>query len=197
MAILTGSTSGGKAIQFELTPIRPTLDGPRDAYRAALTVDGASVFDAPFSVFGRDAGHFYVFRMARAFQNAPHLVDMIAPFNLDEGAAQGELLGRPPLSVRETVGWLEIVLWGKRYGRARIPNVFVQVYLSPAPDKDAPDESLALRQFARLNCVPEDVEAFGHELERQCITAREERARLGIPAIEELWPADDEAEAEA
>jgi|GEM_PF-1594765 hypothetical protein len=181
MANLKGRTFFGMRFDFELTPILPTYDGPRDAYRAAIWENGEKVFEQVYSVSTFTHDHYDLWLLANAFQHAPDLMDLERPYPPDPLPPESYFRGYDQgLCVRQHVTWLQAILSGSTFQGD--PRFLVIVYLDEEANGNYATMSLRSTRFvsARVVCFPEEAAAFGHELEREMIRARHLRDELGL-----------------
>jgi hypothetical protein len=166
MARLEGDL-GGDRCSFELTAIRPTPDGSKNAYHLALQ-DADSTFAHIYDDPGEDEevlSHYWVFRIAYIFQKASRLLRDTYEFRLTRSTRTDK---KDAISLQASSGWLHVTLEPKilAAGNKSFSHVYVQVY---AQTDFESNENGRLPQFVRLVflCTPEDAEAFGHALQKE------------------------------
>lgn len=189
MAKLRDETVPGAPMELEIVPVTPTLDGPYDAYDITVWKAGQKVFYHQYNVSGWQLGHYYMFRIARAFQHATALVEAKTPFTLRRFADDDdEYDSNEGVCLRVDIIWLEVVLWGDRIDdKARF---FVNFRLWENPDEDyASNARLSTPLIAwkgnRIRCHPENAVKFGNELESECHRAEQTRVQLGIANLDD------------
>jgi hypothetical protein len=175
-------TSGTGRSGFEITPVTPSLDGPRDAYDVTVWHDKVAVFQHQYNVHGWQNGHWNVYRIARAFQHARRLMDVKADFGLYRHLADDPSYNEE-VSLHLEVIWLHVVLRGCTYEKK--PNFLVQFFLWTNPDRDyAPNAPLStqLTSFVgdEINVLPKAAVTFGKALESECRKAERLRKKLGL-----------------
>ena len=197
MAILKGRTVFGMRFDFELTPILPTYDGPRDAYRAAIWENGEKVFEQVYSVSTFTHGHYPLWMLANAFQHAHDVMDLKRVYTRNPLPPESYFRGYDkPFCIREDVTWLDVIMSGVTSGKDK--HFLVILYLEEKASGDYATMSLRSKRFvsARLSCSPEDAAQFGYALEQEMIRARHLRDELGLPGPWEE-PGEDAEDEEA
>lgn len=175
MAKLLYKQSDESTSWLEILPLPPTVDGPRDAYRIILFSSNRVVFEQEYNVHGWQLGHFYMFNIAGAFKQASRIINKKNDFCLSSPVDADY---NHPVTIREDINWLEVVLWGKTIKEQDL--LFVELFLQTDPEGE--DTPLIPFVCTRIVCSPEKAEEFGRLLESECATARELRLSLDIPA---------------
>jgi hypothetical protein len=187
MAKLYGKRSEQLTYSLEIVPITPTLDGPRDSYRVTLCENEIVVFQRQYRVWQYDhsfsLGHYWMFRIAHAFQFASHLVGAKLDFCLSPPYPAPPEYNQPAC-IREGIDWLEFVLWGDTVKKER--RFYVMVYFGMEPEELETDSPLTHYIGICFYCAPEDAENFGRELEAECLEAKRRRFELGIEAWDDV-----------
>ncbi len=176
MATLRGKVANGWLCSIEVTPITPRIDGPRDAYQVAFYENAKVVHNKYYDVHGWQLGHYYMFRIARAFQHTSEIIDARWGFSLSPPFPAPEEYNQS-LCLQEDIGWLEFVLWAATH-RGQ-PLLVVKAFAQTNPSAKT-----VLPIFKRLSftCSLETAQDFGKELEFECQSAKELREALDIPS---------------
>ncbi len=169
------------AAEIQLTPVAPTTNGARDAYRLAYSEHGTVLFESRYPMPGTQDGHYEMRRVARAFHSAPRLAGLRLPLDLgDSDDANDPFFAERP-----------VLLFGPEWMRVSMEPV-------PAgPDRDT-DSAVATTWLVRprrqrrgplarwlqfsLVCTMAEAAQFGEELWSELMDAQRRRAELGIAA---------------
>jgi hypothetical protein len=189
MAFLKGRIPGGvipeRWYDLEITAIRPSVEGPRDAYQVVVRRNGDQVFEQTYSVQNFTGGHYVMWQMSNLLRHAPDIMDKkpeLPPIALP---AEAWCTATDwPVSLREDATWMSIVLSGSTSRRGE-RGFLVTVNLSVEPISDfAHEPGAALNQFVsfHLYTTPEEVAQFGEALEAELVEARRLRDALNLPA---------------
>jgi hypothetical protein len=185
MAELYGKRPGGFEYVFGIEPVPPTLDGPRDSYQVTIVENGAPRLDKILCLSEEVLSHYYIFKIARGFQQAKDLINLQVPFSAAPIPCDARV---PPelhehTCIRLGAVWLELVLWGYTLrNRIVYPDC---LFASILCCEDQRDECSAILdgRFTFMICNVEQAVEFGRTLEEEALEARRLRYELGIPAI--------------
>src|SRR4051812_40497684 len=113
MAVLRGWDLMTGQHLLEVIPIRPSVDGPHDAYHVTLTREGQVLYNQPHSVHGWQTGHYCVYDIAYAFQCADRLVDARLDFSIYEMAPDRSSKRKERAQLHVSTDWLQFTLMGR------------------------------------------------------------------------------------
>jgi len=176
-------------LSLTIQPVTPTLTGPANAYDVRLGEGEQIMFERQYTTYPWSPdGHWYIWRLIRAFQSASQILDAKTKINI---SASGEDDFCEPVVLQAKTGWLTAVLHGNT-NRGKHPQPWEKVWflvdisLLNGPQLEMAEQSVVPQINIELQCLPGAVEAFGNELLAECQDALKRRHELGIDA-----PADD------
>ena len=98
---------------LEITPILPSLNGPRDAYHIVVWRNGEQVFEQTYSVRRFTGGHYDLWQTANMLQHAPDIVNQKAFFTLIPLPPEAWCKAEPQqFFLRHNSTWMDISLSG-------------------------------------------------------------------------------------
>jgi hypothetical protein len=177
MAILKGKTYRDTFFDFELKPIKPAIDAPRDSYAVRIQRNCEVEFENIYSVTDFFNGHRDVYRIANALFHARDVAELTTSYQDSENHEFGKEVNDRPLCIREDATWPEIVMWGSVIRNKQ--NFCVVFYVQPEAVKT--NRSIIPLVSVRIPCWVEDAVNFGRELEQELMEAKRLRRELGIP----------------
>lgn len=187
MAVLVGTgvdhaTGERVEVRLGISPIPPSLDGPRDAYHISAGPNRAArTIDFELSLHGWQFGFSDVRFIARMFSGADALLRCQTTFELgqsDPGPARYSLCWH--------TGWAEFAVI--RAGTRKEPDrLDVSVHMFDPNDRSTPEHGWLSDRCTWFGFTTNIAEArrFGEELMRELRDARSRRRELGIPTIDD------------
>lgn len=174
---------------IEISPVTALLEGPHNAYHAAVREQSQIIFERQYSIDTNSPdGHWHIWRLFRALQFTGELAGAKPAFNLT-GLPDG--FRHEAASLGVDVGWLHVILVADtlihKHGQPESmeePRCFLTLYLLTGAQENEEDAK-DYRRF-ELRCLPSDVVEFGRTLEAECREALRLRREMGL-----LAPADD------
>lgn len=149
-------------------------------YLVRIDFDDRCIFDQEFSVDGWQLGHYYMYRLARAFRCSPRLFDTPPIVLTSDGGREYQ----HQINLREGPGWLIINVQAAASSLSRYaPRIVVDVFIEPGYRQNEPTDTV-LSSCLRLWgwCHPDDAVKFGLKLEEECRVAEALRRRMKVPA---------------
>jgi hypothetical protein len=175
MAVLHGLSDKGTSYDFELMPLVPSLENPRDQYLVRVWRDEAIVFETVQNVHGSLLGHSSILKIACFFEYCDQIIEK--SYSLDTGTS--EYLTEHMVCLREDVNWLDVCVWGVKRGPRSL--ILSRVYIRTDMNEVGPVILIPIVSV-RLTCELEAAQAFGKQLHSECTLARYKRIELEIQA---------------
>jgi hypothetical protein len=177
---------------LEITPVTPSIRGPRDAYDVAIWQEDENnaVFRHQYNVHGWQIGHSEILNIARAFQVVHRLADMELPLNLyrvdnNANAKSREHLSKPMCLCLDVI-WIHVKLSADlRKPDSSEVDVNLELFLWTSPDEDYAPNAIASEPLTRFVFEDfyirnEEAKRFGAALQRECIEGQKLRRELHL-----------------